>query len=330
MRVIVVEPGPNFSVQDVCNGWVEGFEALGHDVKRYPFGDVMTLVHAALTATDTPDPDHGAAMIAGRDLRGCCFDFLPDLVVIVSGFFVPPECYEILRSRGIKVAVLLTESPYEDDSQILIAQAADLAAVNDPTNLDRYPDGTLYLPHAYRPMHLQGTAREDLTCDVAFVGTGYPSRIEFLEAVDWTGLDVALAGNWQALDDDSSLCKFVAHDREVCFENSDTVDLYASCQVSVNLYRTEAARPELSQGWAMGPREVELAASGTFFLTQARGENRDVLPMVPTFDGPSDLGDSLRDWLARPEERFERASAAADAVRDRTFTKNARELLAAL
>lgn len=328
MRILVVDPGPSFSVMDVANGYVEAFETLGHEVQRYPFGEIMAYHERALRAMTEQDGDgHQGALMAARDMRGACLDFLPDLVLIVSGFFVPPETYDILRARGIKVAVMLTESPYEDDSQALIAARADVCTVNDPTNLEKFPNG-IYLPHAYRPMHLEGKPRDDMTCDFCFVGTAYPSRIAYLESVDWTGIDVALAGNWQALEDESPLAKFVAHDREICIENFDTIDLYASCKVSLNLYRTEAARPELSAGWAMGPREVELAASGTFFLTEARGENREVLPMVPTVDDPSDLGDQIRWWLTHPEHRQDITDAARDAVSDRTFIQNAQTLLA--
>jgi spore maturation protein CgeB len=329
VRILVVDPGPAFSVQDVSNGYVEAFENLGHDVRRFAFGDVMTYHHRALvsfTETDKNTADHEGARLAGLDLRGACFDLWPDLVVIVSGFFVPPDCYDIIRSRGIKVCVILTESPYEDDAQKLIAARADCAVVNDPTNLDLYPNG-IYLPHAYRPMHLLGKPKDDFRSEFCFVGTGYPSRIEFLESCDFDGIDVALAGNWQDLTDDSPIAKFVAHDRKWCFENSDTIDFYASTVASVNLYRTEAQRPELSVGWAMGPREIELAASGTFFLTEARGENREVLPMVPTFDGPEDFTEKLRWWLAHSVNRNAVVRQARAAVADYTFENNALRLL---
>ena len=49
-------------------------------------------------------------------------------------------------------------------------------------------------------------------CDFAFVGTGYASRIAFMEAMDLAGLDVVLAGNWQQLAEHSPLHAHVAHD----------------------------------------------------------------------------------------------------------------------
>ena len=333
MRAVLVHPGPAFSVADVANGWEKALRGLGVAVAPFHTGDAMTYHERALRAAGATDTELGqqAATMAAANLRQLCFDWWPDVVIIVSAFFVPPETYKMLQGRGMKVAVILTESPYEDDNQVPIAEHADLAVVNDPMNLDRYPAGTMYLPHAYDPdLHRPGPASPEAASDFCFVGTGYPERVRFLEAVDFDGIDVALAGNWSELGDGSPLVDYVAHDLAACCPNDEAVRLYQSCKASANIYRTSAIRPELEDGWAMGPREVELAACGTFFLTQDRGENRDVLPMVPRFEGPDDLSDQLRWWLARPEQREQVASAAREAVADRTFTANASRLLAIL
>jgi spore maturation protein CgeB len=145
--------------------------------------------------------------------------------------------------------------------------------------------------------------------------------------VDWSGLDVALAGNWCDLRDGSPLVPYLTHDIGVCCPNDEAVRLYRATKVAANIYRTEAQHDALLDGWAMGPREVELAATGTFFLTQQRGENAEVLPMVPTFDGPDDLGDKVRWWLAHPDQRADVAAKAREAVADRTFVANAGRLL---
>lgn len=333
MRAVLVHPGPAFSVADVATGWEKALRSLGVSVAPFHTGDAMTYHEKALRLSGVDEDDLGqrSATMAAANLRQLCFDWWPDVVIVVSAFFVPPETYRMLQGRGMKVAVILTESPYEDDNQVPIAEHADLAVVNDPTNLDRFPDGTLYLPHAYDPdLHRPGPVSPDAASDFCFVGTGYPERIKFLEAVDFDGIDVALAGNWAELGDQSPLVKYVAHDLHACCPNDETVRLYQSTKASANIYRTSSQRPELADGWAMGPREVELAACGTFFFTQDRGENRDVLPMLPRFETPDDLSDQLRWWLARPDERHDVAQQARAAVADRTFTANANRLLAAL
>lgn len=335
MRAILVRPGPNFSVQDVAEGWISGLTACGVDTLDFDFGGIMSFYEKALRTSDIYDTNgQQAASLTARSLRAACFDLVPDVVVIISSFFVPPDTYRLLRARGIKVVTVFTESPYEDDNQIKIAPFADLCLVNDPQNLDRFTDAnpnSMYVPHAYDPdRHSPGPAIDAMRSEFCFVGTGYPSRQTFFEQVDFDGVDVALAGNWSDLPESSPLHKFVAHDIEYCFENSDAVDLYRSTEISANIYRTEAQSAALSEGWAMGPREVELAACGTFYLTQQRGENQTVLPMVPTFDSPQDLSEAIRYWLPRTSEREQIAADARGAIADRTFTAHAHKLLAHL
>ncbi len=165
-----------------------------------------------------------------------------------------------------------------------------------------------------------------------FVGTGFPSRIAFLEAVDFTDIDVALGGMWQHLADDSPLRKFLAHDIGQCMDNTETVDAYRSTLMSANLYRREAAdgQPANIGGWAMGPREVELAATGCFFAREPRPEGDQVLSMLPTFDTPAELGDLIRYYLFHDDLRRLLADKARAAVAGRTFHTHAGTLLSML
>ena len=221
-----------------------------------------------------------------------------------------------------------TESPYEDHKQKQRASFADLNVVNDPTNLDQFPAGTLYLPHCFDPkIHYPRTGTAEAASDFCFVGTGYQSRIDFLEQVNWAGIDVALAGQWRQLDQGSVLRKFLAHDIADCIDNTEAVVLYGSAKASANIYRKEGSQ---SDGWAMGPREVELAACGTFFLRESRAEGDELFPFLPTFDGPEDFEEQLRWWLAHDEARSKAAVLARNAVQDRTFPKIAAEMLKAL
>jgi spore maturation protein CgeB len=329
VRAILVHPGPAFSVADVANGYSKALRSLGVQVKDFDLGDVMTFYEAGLRAVGADDTSgKTAARMTAASLRQTCFDWWPDVLFIVSAFFLPPELYEICRARGMRVVTILTESPYEDDNQARIAAWADVATVNDPTNLAQFPGNTHYLPHAYDPdVHSPGPVEPGYESDFCFVGTAYPERIKFFEAVDWSGLDVALAGNWSELGDGSPLLPFLTHELDACCPNDEAVRLYRATQVGCNVYRTSAQRDDLSDGWAMGPREVELAATGTFFLTQARGENREVLPMVPTFESPGDLSEQVRWWLAHPDKRADVATKAREAVADRTFAANTGRLL---
>ncbi|ANN16253.1 hypothetical protein SD37_11755 [Amycolatopsis orientalis] len=335
MRFLAAHPGPQFSVHDVYVGWVEALRGLGQQVLDFNLAERLTFYDAALL--ETPDREvrkavsaEQAQKLAVNGLYAALYKTRPDVLFAVSAFFYTPELLDLARSYGTKVVLLHTESPYEDGRQLAIAAHADLNLINDPTNLAQFEAvaPTVYMPHSYRPaIHRPGPGNPDLAADLAFVGTGYASRIEFLEQMDLSGLDVLLAGNWQQLDDGSPLRPFVAHDPEECLDNEQTADVYRSGSIGLNLYRREAEAEHLADGWAMGPREVEMAACGMFFLRDPRPEGDDVLSMLPIFATAGEASEQLRYWLGRAAERRELAAQARAAIADRTFTHRAADLM---
>ena len=156
---------------------------------------------------------------------------------------------------------------------------------------------------------------------------GFPSRVRFLEGMDLAGLDVHLAGPWLDLPEDSPLRDWTAHDLDGCVDNTDTAGIYRAARTSLNFYRREAEDAHAGQGWAMGPREVELAACGTWFTRDPRPEGDALLHMLPTFSDPGEAGEQIRWALAHPDARDKAAAAAREAIADRTFTSNAKQLL---
>jgi spore maturation protein CgeB len=323
VRALMVHPGPAFSVHDVYRGWYRGLEQAGIQVVGYELGERLDLYSQA----DNIEPEL-AVRLAAEDLRSACYDVWPDVVIVVSGFFIPESTMAILKARPHKLVLIATESPYEDDRQLRVASWFDHVVLNDPTNITMYDGDVWYQPHSYDPaVHHPGPSDRDLACDVSFVGTGYPSRIETLEAVQWGTLDVLLAGNWQNVTEGSPLEPFLLHERGMCFSNEDAADLYRSTTVGLNLYRKEAYEGSHADGWAMGPREVELAACGRMFLREPRPEGDDVFPFLPRFTDPGELTELAHWWAARPDQADELGAKAALAVADRTFHNAALRLL---
>lgn len=336
MRVLVVHPGPHFSVADVFTGIVSGLAAnnvevctLNLDDRLNFYSEVMLDRGGQLRKALSPE---AAVMMAAKGLEVMLYEWWPDMVVIVSGFFIPPEIWGVLARRPHHVVYWCTESPYEDDRQANASRYADTVILNDPTNLESYRTSinprTFYLPHSYDPDKHRPRRRDpELACDFAFVGTGFPSRVDFFESVNWDGIDARFGGNWQAVDDGSPLLPLLLHDRGECMDNADAARLYAAAKVTANLYRKEHSDGAHAKGWAMGPREVELAACGSFFLREPRGEGDELFPMLPTFTSADEFESLLRWWLAHPRQRQAAAKAARAAVADRTFANTAAQLL---
>ena len=340
MRILAAHPGPNFSVHDCYVGWVEALRGLGQKVVEFNLSERLTFYDAALLAVDESQSRFRKALtaeqatgLAVNGLYAALYKVRPDVLFAVSAFFYPTELLDLARAYGTRIVILHTESPYEDGRQLKLAEHADLNLINDPTNLEAFQRvaPTVYVPHSYRPaLHHPGRADPKQEADLAFIGTGYASRIKFLEAMDLTGLDVLLAGNWKLLGGDSPLRGYVAHDPEECLDNQQTADIYRSASVGLNLYRREADESHLVQGWSCGPREIEMAACGMFFLREPRPEGDALFPMLPTFTSPGEAAEALRYWLHRPDKRRELALQARAAVAGNTFTNRAAEVLSLL
>lgn len=103
--------------------------------------------------------------------------------------------------------------------------------------------------------------------------------------------------------------------------------MYRSAKVGINLYRREQEIPGEAVGWAVGPREVEMAACGSFFLRDPRPEGDALFPSLPTFTSPGEASELLRWWLNHPDERADAAAKAREAILDRTFDQAAARLL---
>jgi hypothetical protein len=110
-------------------------------------------------------------------------------------------------------------------------------------------------------------------------------------------------------------------------DNAAVADMYRTTRSGISLFRREANHPDLIEGHACGPREIEQAACGTFFLRDPRPEADELFPMLPAFTSADEASDLLRWWLPRDDARRDAALKAAEAVADRTFTNHAAQVL---
>lgn len=334
MRWLACQPGPQYSVKDVHDGWVEGLRAAGETVLDYPLGDWLCFFGEALLQRSENEffralTDAQAIDAAADRLAGMLWKTRPDVLLLTSAFFIPEPLLDTARRDGVKVVLLATEQPYER-RELEMAAHCDVVLTTEPSTMDALAavcPTVRHQPHSHRPsVHHPGPARPELAADFAFVGTGYRSRIDFFEAMDLHGLDVLLAGNWKGLDENSPLRTFVAGGLEDCLTNAKTVDVYRSAQVGINLYRREAD-PDTPPGTAVGPREIEMAAAGGFFLRDPRPEGDELFPSLPTFRSPAEASELLRWYLGHPSERDRAAQKAREAIAGRTFDTAAAGLL---
>ena len=196
---------------------------------------------------------------------------------------------------------------------------------------------------------------------VVYVGTGMVARQRYLEGVNWDGIDLRLFGHWPfsrpvmegdrdlfaELDEDikptveTPLMKYIRYNEHAghlasMLDNKFTARVYRGAAIGINMHRTERFANTLremvdnGEAYSMGPRAVELAACGTFQISDFRPEIVDVFgDAVPIHHSPLELEVLIRQYLADPAKRRELAVRQREAIKDRTFANHMRKALEA-
>jgi len=323
VKALVVHPGPEFSVADVYTNIIKGLKANGVEVATVNLNDRLdfyTQVHIPKQGEFIKCFDEaGGVRMASKGIEVAAYEYWPDVIILVTGAFIAPETMAVLARRPHHVVLYCTEAPYEDDRHQRMARYVDTVIINDPATMSTYRQvnpRTWYLPHMWdQSVHAESTVERDI--DFGWVGTAFPSRIEFFEDCDFGDLNVKLGGNWKQLPDGHHLEKYLVTPKGHCLDNAETADIYRRSKVSMNWYRKETSTHGTADGLAIGPREVELAATGTFFLREPRQEGDDLFPMLPTFETPEEFSKLLRWWVDNDDARSEAIAAARAAVADR-------------
>ena len=186
------------------------------------------------------------------------------------------------------------------------------------------------MPQAYREtVHYPPPPGAVPEYDLAFIGTGFPSRVRFFHQMDLAGLNVRLGGLWMDLPEDSPLRDWTAitDDTGDCVDNPEVAGIYRRARTGINFYRRESEDGHEGEGWAIGPREVEMAACGLFFARDPRPESDELFPMLPSYSSPEEASEIIRWALACERQRETAATWARNAVQGRTFTEHAKKLL---
>ena len=349
MKILLIGAGASVATKEVELGHLRALRAAGHQVLHYALDARIDASARFLRA-------QWRRIGAPRDRKPLWGDVLyhagvfaleralrhqVDGALIVSGMYLPEDLLILLRRAGIRTGLLLTESPYDFEHEAAWAAHVDVAWTNERTSvlgLRQANPNVHYLQHAYDPaVHTpDAPLAEGLPAhDVVFVGTGFEERVELLEAVDWTGIDLGLYGTWRRRDGGilrprSPLLPYV---RAASIPNPVAVQLYRRAKIGLNLHRTSVGFgrgvPRVSGAESLNPRAYELAACGVFQITDWRAELEDVfLGYQHPFGGAEDLGQWIRTYLADDATRRAYADAAREVVRPHTFAARTEQLVA--
>ena len=321
MKILLVRPGPKYSVEDVANGWVKGLRAVGHEVIDWDLGTRIAFFDEAFRAVRGDDAPILEQILynATSHLEAACWEYNPDVVLLITGLLVPSIFYEMARQKHF-VALVATESPYEDGIQLELAKHCDMVILNDNRNITKFGQyaPSHYYGHGFdSDIHNLAQPADEYKSDFCFIGSFYKERIDILEKVNFDGIKTILGGDHRRIKKDSPLAKYLVNPIDKTIKNFEAAEYYKGAKVGANIYRQE--NNYSSDGNSCGPREIEQAACGMFFLREHRPESDSLFWMLPTFDGPQDLEQKIRYWLKNSQERNELAALATKAVQHRSF-----------
>lgn len=344
-RFMAIQPGASCSTADVYTGMLAGLKELGHEVENYQLDIRIARAGAWLDfnwkEAKKKNPDVVKPTTADVLFQACGDSVVkamwrkPDWVIVVSAMYYPKLFLKMLKQAGLNVAVLLTESPYDDDHQYGIAAIADVCWTNEKTSLEMLRvcnPKTYYLPHAFDTTRHRATGDDKhiASHDVVFVGTGFQERVNLFESVNWDGIDLGLYGIWELINSRSKLKKYVRSEDSI--SNDFAAALYRRAKIGLNLYRTSKGfgcdAPRIEAAESLNPRAYELAACGCFHLSDHRAEVADVFgDAVPTFQSALELETLIRDWLKDDQKREEIAAQLPQLVDGETWLNRARQMV---
>ena len=178
-------------------------------------------------------------------------------MLCVSAFFTPPFVLEVLRARKHKIVMLFTESPYQDDMQLKMAEYATLSLVNDPQNIGRYRESarrsTCRTATGHRSTTRPRPARNRRTTSRSSAPGSRQGRV--LRGINLDGLDVVLGGFWGTAAADSPLRQHLISRQDgedACVDNADAADLYGPRAPGSTC---SSARPRTRGTSRPGPRD---------------------------------------------------------------------------
>ena len=348
MKMLICHPGAEVSLTEPYDGLKKGLAKAGFETLPYRLdGRIHRAASWLAHVWENRVPDstlteptwQDALYIASKDIVEMAWEHEVDWILLVSPVYLHPHVLKVFdRPRPFKIGAVFTESPYMDGMQGEQAEHVDICWINDRASIERiraHNPNTHYLPTGWIPdVHVPGEPPADIPRhDVVFVGAGLVERIELLEAVDWTGIDLGLYGRWPFLSAASPLRPFLRQEfDDAVIDNARVANLYRAAKIGLNLYRTSTIMHQDAEhvggAYSLNPRAYELAATRTFQLSEYRPEITEVFgDDLPYFLNAEELESQVHYYLNHPQDRERSADLAYARVQRHSYDERAKTIL---
>lgn len=245
--------------------------------------------------------------------------FKPDILLVAGGFTIYPETILTIRDLdNIITANWIADYPLNFDFHLKAGPYYDYFFTSGTDALEKYRKAGnkngYWLPFAchpeiHKPMTQAEEEKEKYGCDICFVGSNYPERIEILEKLSGNNLGIWGIG-WEKLSKGSPLKRFI---RGAIVRSDEWVKIYNASKIVLNIslsrafakdfYLNETDEKEFRM---CNTRVFEILGCGAFQFMDARAdamtlfEDRKHLVFYKDAD---ELISLAKFYLDNPEER---------------------------
>jgi spore maturation protein CgeB len=333
MRILISYPGHSISTFDVARGWDRALRNLGHEVFQMNYEHNVPFYGVVIDYWKERNPDFQPTMrdvfwLASQDFICKALECLPlDFVLIVTGLLHHPRAFELIRKLGVPTVLLFTESPYNDDMLEELLPLPDVVFTNERNSVEAFQSvnpNSFYMPHSYDPEVHHPPNGEMYEHDVFFLGTMYDERQTLFDElrrhyrgdIDIIGTKLGRKGEMPGAIPNEELVKHYWGTKIALTPNRTTAGYFDKTQIA-------------SKAYSLGPRVYELAACGTFQLTDdSRAELFDVFGnTIPVYVNAEHLACLIDLFIKYPRWRGELAERARIQVKPCTFENRAKEIL---
>jgi hypothetical protein len=350
MKILLVEPGPSHSTIDVANGILAGLRDEGHPTGHYRLHNRIQHAGQCLflrweDGGSIPEQQPGINEIvfhASGEIVQYALYHEVDWVLYVSCGLVHDAVYKMLRRAGVPQAMILTESPYQIETEAETAQMVDVIWTNERTSVGDLRVAcprAFYLRLGYDPqIHKPRAERSGRwpEHDVVFVGTLWRERLDLLCSIDWSGIDLGIYGIGELLD--LNAYPENQHYREYLepylhlqtVDEADTVELYGQAKIGINLHRTSMklnGKEHVKYAESMNPRCYQQPATGgALLITDGRKEVVETLD-APIYHSAEELSEQMRYYLNHSAERIALVEHLRQQIAPHTYRERAAQVI---
>lgn len=185
-------------------------------------------------------------------------------------------------------------------------------------------------PEIHKPQELTEEEKEKYSCDVCFVGSMYPERVDLFETL--MDFDLGIWGpGWENLDIGSPLRK---HIKGSAVTPDIWTKIYNASKIVVNYMGNYGENIKEENVYQASPRVFETLACGSFQVVDAK---KDVLALFQSgehlvcFNKIHEVKDLVKYYLNHPQERSKIAQKGHREVLEKhTYVHRIKELLKAV